>query len=312
MGMEKTDIGRVIITGASGFIGYSLVEKYLEAGYEVYAVVRENTSKMLGLKNESLTVVRCSLENIPDLEDKISARGFDAFIHMAWQGVAGCQACDLDIQLSNVRHACNAVTVADKLGCEKFIFAASIMEYEMMKLMETEIPAGLRNIYRTAKISAHYLTRIMANELKIKYNAVVISNVYGRGDVSDRFINSTLRKMLRGERVKFTKATQLYDFVYIDDAVKMIMGVTAAGTDNKNYYVGNMEPRMLKEYILDMRDCVDRNLELGFGESSEYVGVSLDYDEFDIRAVYSDLEIKPQYSFTEGVKRTIEWIEGNA
>ncbi len=308
----KKNYGRVVITGATGFIGHALVRKFLDLEYEVYAVVRENSSKILMINaNTNLKIVYCNLAHIGKLREKISCVGFDAFFHLAWQGVANEESLKVDIQLENVKYACDAVSVAHKLKCVKFIFASSIMEYEVMKLMETDIDAGSRNIYRTAKVAAHYMTRIVANELKIDYNAAIISNVYGKGEFSNRFINSTLRRMLKGERVKFTEATQLYDFIYIDDAVDMLMLILFKGKKNKNYYVGSMEPRILREYIYEMRNCIDETLELGIGESKEYIGVSLDYDEFDIMAGYHDLGFQPQYSFKEGIVDTIEWIKNS-
>lgn len=301
---------RVAITGATGFIGHALVRKFLDLGYEVYAIVRENSSKIsIFNANVNLKIIYCNLEHIRELEKKISCVGFDAFFHLAWQGVADEKSCDVDVQLKNAKYACDAVNVAHKLKCAKFIFAASIMEYEVMKLMETEMDAGLRNIYRTAKVTAHYMTRIVADKLDMDYNAAIISNVYGTGEISNRFVNSTLRRMLKGERVKFTEAKQLYDFIYIDDAADMLALIALKGRKNKNYYVGNMEPRVLREYIYEMRDCVDETLELGIGESEEYVGISLNYDEFDMKASHYDLGFRPKYTFKEGIGHTVEWIK---
>lgn len=305
----KKNCNRVIITGASGFIGFALVKKYLDLGYEVYALVRKDTSKIQLLNNDKLKVIHCDMEHFSLLDKKISVKGFDAFIHLAWQGVANEDSRNTDVQLANVIYSCDAIRVAKRIKCQKFIFAASIMEYEVIKLMETEIPADPRNIYRTAKIAAHYLTRIIANELSIEYNAVILSNVYGKGEISNRFINLTLRKMLKGEEIKFSAATQLYDFIYIDDAINMIICIAEKGVNNRNYYIGSMKPKVLKDYIFDMRDCVNTSSELKFGESHEYIGVSLNYDELDITAVYKDLDIVPLYSFKEGIMCTIDWLK---
>lgn len=305
----KKNFNRVIITGASGFIGFALVKKYLDLGYEVYALVRKNTSKMQLLNNDKLKVIYCDLEHVSLLDKKISVKGFDAFIHLAWQGVSNEDSRDINVQLANVRFSCDAIRTAKKIECQKFVFGASIMEYEVMKLMETELSADPRNIYRTAKIAAHYLTRIIASELAIEYNAAIISNVYGKGEISNRFINLTLRKMLKGEEIKFSAATQLYDFIYIDDAINMIVCIAEKGVNNRNYYIGSMKPRVLKDYIFDMRDCVNTSSELKFGESHEYVGISLNYDELDITAVYKDLNATPHYSFKEGIMCTIDWLK---
>lgn len=303
------NIKKVIITGATGFIGYALAEKLCRMQVEVWAVVRKNSNtipKLQGLGN--IKLVYCELNQYDELENLITDRGFDTFYHFAWQGVADQDAQNQDIQLANVKYACDAVQAAQKLRCRQFVFAASIMEYEVMKLMETDLKADKRNVYRTAKLTAHYMTKILADDLSLHYNAAVISNVFGRGEISNRFICSTLRKMLNGERVKFTEAKQIYDFVYIDDAVEMLILIAEKGINNKNYYIGSMEPRVLREFIYEIRECVDASLEIGIGKNKEYVGVSLDYDETDIKACYDDFGYVPKHSFKEGIKKTIEWM----
>lgn len=304
-------LNKVIVTGATGFIGFALVEKLSKMQVKVWAVVRENSKKLQGLQNlNNVEIVPCNLEHYDQLEQLIHEKNFDVFFHFAWQGVADRDSQDLEIQLSNVKYSCDAVYAAQKLSCCRFVFAASIMEYEVMKLMETVLIADKRNVYRTAKITAHYMTRTIANELKINYNAAIISNVFGKGETSNRFINSSLRNMLDGVRVKFTEAKQMYDFIYIDDAVEMLTLIAENGRKNKNYYIGSMEPRRLRDFIYEMRDCVDPSMEIGIGEYKEYIGVSLTYQEIDIKACYHDFGFVPRYSFQDGIRQTIEWMNG--
>lgn len=307
---NKRKLEKVIVTGATGFIGYALVEKLVSEHVKVYAIVRGNSNQIEKLyKLNGVEIIYCELSEVRKLKELLPQQGYDTFFHFAWQGVSNQDAKDLDVQLMNVKYACEAVKVAKALGCKHFIFAASIMEYEVMKLMETSLEVDQRNIYRTAKIAAHYMTRIVANSLSINYNAAIISNVFGRGEISNRFINSTLRKMLKGERTQYTKATQLYDFVYILDAVEMLQLIAEKGIANKNYYIGSMQPQVLKEYIYAIRNCVDEKLPLGIGENKEYVGVSLNYEEIDIYACRDDFGFEPKYTFEEGILQTIKWIQ---
>ena len=300
----------VVITGASGFLGFALTKRLAELGIIVNAVIRSNSinvNKFEGLGNVKL--IECNLDEMKRLTSLIPGCEVDAFYHFAWQGVSDKEAREEGIQLDNVKYACEAVKIAKELKAKKFIFASSIMEYEVVKLMETELAADKRNVYRVAKLTAHYLTRIIANDVGIEYNAANISNVFGIGEMSGRFINSTIRRMLKGERVQFTEAKQLYDFIYIDDAVEMLRLVGEKGQSNKSYYIGSMEPRVLRDYIYELKDCVDSTLELGIGENSDYIGVSLYYNEFEIDACKNDFQFKPKYTFKEGICKTVEWLK---
>lgn len=300
---------KAIVTGATGFIGFALVKRLVESGIKVYAVVREQSreiSKLIQLPD--VTVIGCNLADMEELPAKIQERQIDCFYHLAWQGVANEDSQNLEVQLANVKYSCDAVFAANELKCKRFVFPSSIMEYEVAKLMKTELNAQRRNIYRTAKIAATYMTRIEANNANILYNSAIISNVYGVGEISNRFINTTLRKFIRGEHASFTAAQQMYDFIYIEDAVRMLQLIGEKGVANRSYYIGNEKPRKLIEFIYEMRDCVDTQIKLGIGESKEYVGVSLDYTEVDTGTCYTDFQFQNEYSFTDGIKKTIEWI----
>ena len=48
----------------------------------------------------------------------------------------------------------------------------------------------------------------------------MISNIYGPGELSPRLVNTSIRKMLKGEHCAFSAGEQIYDFIYITDAAK--------------------------------------------------------------------------------------------
>ena len=115
--------------------------------------------------------------------------------------------------------------------------------------------------------------------------------------------------MLGGEHCSFSAGEQLYDFIYIDDATDAFIRLGDRGKLNRTYYIGSMNPRPLKEYLKEMRDCVDPKIEIGLGEL-EFKGVSLTYEEFDREALKRDTGFEPKTEFSEGIKKTIEWLIG--
>ncbi|MDE5873831.1 MAG: NAD-dependent epimerase/dehydratase family protein [Lachnospiraceae bacterium] len=55
--------------------------------------------------------------------------------------------------------------------------------------------------------------------------SAVISDIYGEGESSPRLINSSIRKLLNNEETSFSTGEQMYDFVYIEDAARMFVGL---------------------------------------------------------------------------------------
>ncbi len=297
---------KAIVTGATGFVGKWLVKDLLEQGDEVVVIVR---SKQRIPKEwiKKVHVVEATLEQYSSLENITELKKADLFFHLAWAGTAGMERANTYLQLMNVQYTCNAVRLSKKLGCSRFVNAGSIMEYEAMKYIPIDSSTpGAGNIYSTAKMTADFMAKTVANQEKVEYINIIISNIYGVGEFSARFLNSTLRKMIANEAIPLTSGQQLYDFIYVTDAVKQIIAAGKRGECNNSYYIGNAEQQSLRNYIIEMAAAIESRSELLFG-SVPYVGAMLNYQEFNTGKILS-LGVRPQISFAEGVRMVRDWI----
>jgi nucleoside-diphosphate-sugar epimerase len=300
---------KAIVTGANGFLGCALCNELSNQGIEVIAVVRNKNVDISKIQHiDNLKVVYCDLSNFKHLADVITERDADVLFHLAWAGSAGPLRGDIDVQLKNIQYTCDTVKACADLNCKKFVFAASIMEYEIETLMTSDDAPGINTLYCSAKVAADYMTRTLAGALGISYIRAVISNIYGPGEVSPRLINTSLRKLLSGEHCAFSPGEQIYDFIYITDAAKAFVALGRNGIANRTYYIGSQSPKPLKEFLCEMRDQVNPSLEIGLGEIP-FNGISLTYKEFDIFAVKNDTGFIPEVSFDEGITSTINWIK---
>lgn len=300
---------KVIVTGANGFVGYGLIKELVANDVEVYAVLRHEDGDVSRLEELSgVKIIYCDLEHIHSLDTMIDTRGFDVFYHFAWAGSAGPLRGDVAVQLDNVKFTCDAVRVSASLQCAKFVIASSIMEIECIDIMKTTLKPGFGNIYATGKLAAHYMARVVATDLAVDFIAATISNIYGVGELSPRLINTSIQKLQKGERASFSPGEQMYDFIYIDDAAKAFYAIGEKGKASKNYYIGTREPKPLKVFLEEMRDCVSPSAELGLGDF-EFNGVSLNYDEIPIYQLYEDTGFMPEVSFTQGIQLTATWIK---
>lgn len=302
---------KAIVTGANGFIGTALCRELSNQGISVIAVVRnkdENISNIVNL--DGLRIVYSDLSEFKNLHEKISDRDVDVLYHLAWVGSAGPLRGDADVQFNNIKYTCDTVEACSKINCKGFVFASSIMEYEIEAVMATDSTPGINTLYSSAKVSADYMARTIAGSLGVDYIRAVISNIYGPGELSPRLVNTSIRKLLNGEHCSFSAGEQTYDFIYIDDAAKTFVAIGEKGIANRTYYIGSQNPRPLKEFLCELRDQIDPNIEIGLGEIP-FNGVSLTYNEFNIHAVKEDTGFVPEMTFAEGVKNTVNWIKEN-
>lgn len=298
---------KAIVTGASGFLGKALVQELIEQGVEVIAVVRNEASSRQ-LKNYNTQVLVCPLDNYNNLPSLITDKDIDVFYHFAWEGTSGSDRGNVKLQLGNIQGTCDAVHAASKIGCNKFIFAGSIMEYEAIQYVPEDYSTpGIGYIYSTAKQTADFMAKTIANSLKLPYVTAIISNIYGVGERSTRLINTTIHKLINKEHMSFTHGEQLYDFLYITDAVRAFYLIGKNGKAFTSYYIGNPVPHPLNEFIVSIRNIVSKDIELHFGEIP-FNGALLNYTEFDTTKLYREFNFTPAVPFEEGIQKTLNWI----
>lgn len=302
---------RAIVTGASGFIGFHLVQELLRQDYEVLAVVRTpaGEEKINGLQNSRAYPVSCAFPDFRNLREAASGI-YDSFFHMAWDGVSGGKTKDVSVQMQNVESAVKAVELAKELHCKRFIGAGSIHETECMKAMEApERAEEPENYYKASKLAAHYYCESKAAERKIEFLWPRLTNTYGAGECSERLISSVIRQLLRGQSPALTDAGQLYNFIYITDAARAYRLIAERGRAFARYILGSETVKPLKEYLLELRSVVAANIELGFGEYP-FRGIRLNREDLYSEEFYRDTGFHTEISFAEGIQKTRDFIAG--
>lgn len=301
---------KVIITGANGFVGSNVCKELSGRGVKVYAVIKDENENIDSIKElAGVETVYCELSEIGSLPNKISDRDIDVFYHFAWVGSAGPLRCDEEVQLQNALWTAKALRTADEMNCKKSVNAGSIMEKETYTAVYTQnSKPGLPYIYGAGKLIARSICKPIANSLDIDLCWAVITNAYGAGEVSPRFVNSTIRKIIAGEPLQFTAATQNYDFIYIDDVAKAFAAIGEYGVANKEYTIGSGNARPLKEFILEMQRALAPEAAPIFGDVP-FTGVNMPLEAFDTTDIETDCHFKPSISFADGAKLTMDWIK---
>lgn len=297
----------VIITGADGFVGSYTTAYFLGQGARVLALGRKETPLRLH-PQENLTYLACDISESADLLKQIPAGVYDTFLHFAWEGSAGPKRTDRALQMANALTAAECVRTAAKLGCTRFVGAGSIMEYETEAVIHAQgAKPGMGYVYGMAKQVAHGLCKAVAAEAGIDFLWPMITNAYGPGETAPRFVNTTLRKILAGEPLQFTAATQNYDFVYVTDVAKAFYLVAKEGKPFHEYMIGSGNAGPLKGFIREMAAACAPEASLQFGDVP-FTGVDLPLSAFDTKQLERDCGFWPEVSFGEGTKKTMEWL----
>ena len=299
---------KVIITGADGFVGSYTVAHFLKEGKTVLALDMGAEPRRLE-PHPLLTYMQCDISDREVMLKDIPHNEYDTFIHFAWAGSAGTARIDYNLQMQNVLNTIECIKIAKELGCTRFVCAGSIMEYEAEAATHTQgTQPSMGYIYSIAKLTAHSMSKCVAAEIGIDLIWPMITNAYGVGEISPRFVNTTLRKIINGEPLQFTAATQNYDFVYVSDVAKAFYLVAERGKPFCEYMIGSGNARPLKNFILEMVGSCGPGSKLLFGDIP-FTGVNVPLSVFSTESVQKDCGFVPEVSFADGTRRTMEWLK---
>lgn len=299
---------RVIITGADGFVGSYTVQCFLDHGMEVLALDIIETPRRLKPR-DGLTYKCIDVSDPKQLFSAVEADYYDTFVHFAWAGSAGSQRTDYNLQMQNALNTVECMKTAKQLGCSRFVCAGSIMEREVEAAVhEQESRPGMGYIYGMGKLIAHCLCKSVASNIGIDLLWPMITNAYGVGELSPRFVNTTLRKIINNEPLQFTAGTQNYDFVYVTDVAKAFYAVAKDGVPFKEYIIGSGNARPLKEFILEMQQALAPEVTPLFGDVP-FTGTNMPLSAFDTTDIKNDCGFEPDVTFAEGTRMTMEWLK---
>lgn len=299
---------KVIVTGANGFVGSALVKELVKNDVEVLAMDMPGCNGNLPVCDK-VKFLPLALDNISSLKDLIDDRDFECFYHFAWAGSAGAARADTKLQLQNAQWTIECLRAAKEVGCKKFVAAGSIMEHETMAAaFAAGNKPGLGYIYGSGKLVAHTMAMSVAADIGIDLVWAEITNAYGVGELSPRMVNTTIRKVIKGEEPQFTAGTQNYDFVYIDDVAKAFYLIGKNGKPFNEYLIGSSNAKPLKEFLLEMKAAIAPDLNFIFGDIP-FTGINLPLEKYDCSKTEKDTGFKAQISFGEGCRRTMEWLK---
>ena len=312
---------RIVITGATGFIGSNLARVFLEHGDHVFALVRPGSRHRDALPvHDNLTTVECDLDHVPDCIPAIGRA--DAFLHLAWGGVNREEIDSPKVQARNVSGSLDCVRTAARLGCTVFMDAGSRVEYGAVEgMMQEDVECHPVNQYGKAKLEFYQKAAPLCGELNMNYYHLRFFSVYGYGDHPWSIISTLVRDLRQNKRVSLSACRHQWNFMYIEDAVQAVYELYRQAV--------NEEPGLKKDNlrspisaIVNIASQDTRPLRSFVEEIHDIVGFkgTLEYGTF-VQAKEGALSIRPditrlkrltggrwqeRYTFRQGIEETIE------
>lgn len=327
---------KILVTGASGFIGSFIVEEALRRGMDTWAAVR-GSSKCDFLQDGRIHFIELNLSSQSQLEEQLHGHQFDYVVHAA--GVTKCLN-DSDffkINTEGTKNLVNAI-LSLQMPVKRFVYVSSLSIFGAIRetqpykeILESDTPMPNTN-YGRSKLQAE----LWLDSLRASFPYVILrpTGVYGPRE-RDYFM---MAKSIR-QHTDFAVGFRQQDitFVYVLDVVQAVFLACEKGQTGRKYFLSDGQVYQSATFSNLIRK------ELGnpwwirvtapiwllrvitfFGDKIGHITgkiSALNNDKFhilkqrnwrcDIGPARRELGYEPQYTLTEGVPLTIKWYKEN-
>ena len=327
---------KILITGASGFIGSFIVEEAIRRGFETWAAVRRSSSKAY-LQDARIHFVELNLSSKEQLVEQLRDKHFDYVVHAA--GVTKCLH-KQDFARINTEGTKNLVDALLEVGMplKRFVFVSSLSIFGAIKeqqpyeeIRETDTPQP-NTAYGMSKLAAEQYLAQQAS--RVPYIIVRPTGVYGPRE-KDYFIMAKSIQQHSDFAVGFKR--QDITFVYVKDVVQAIFLALDKGQNGRKYFLSDGQVYQSETFSNLIHEALGRpwwirikapiwvlRVVTFFGE---YIGrmtgkvTALNNDKYhilrqrnwrcDIQPAIDELGYQPEYDLARGVKETIKWYQDN-
>jgi nucleoside-diphosphate-sugar epimerase len=297
---------RVLLTGASGFIGSHVARLAVGEGHEVTALVRPGSSlhRLEDVRDE-LQLLEGDLHDAPALEKPLGAADFDACLHLAWYAEPGGKCLWAHENLDCLTGSLAFVRVLRAIDCPRLVIAGTSVEYDTSSGYVSETSAiRPANLYAAAK-HALFLTASKVDVGGWSVATARIFSVYGPWEDRRRLVPFVISKLLAGAPCELTRGEQIRDYSHVEDAAAALWAIAkspARGPVN----VASSKPVSVASIAERIGDILGRRELLRFG-ARESPPDDPPFLVANTDRLRHDVGWTPRYDLDSGLADTVAW-----
>jgi nucleoside-diphosphate-sugar epimerase len=297
-----TSTKKVLITGATGFIGRCCLPLLVSKGYEVHAV-RCNSDEVT---EKGVVWHQADLLDSSQVSALVTRVRPSHLLHFAWITTPR----EFWGSLQNIRWVQSTLHLLETFaanGGERVVIAGSCAEYDWKfhRCSEFETPLAPATLYGASKHAVQCLLQAFAWRVKLSAAWGRMFFLYGPNEHPNRLVAYVIRKLLQGEQAFCPTGDRIRDFLYVHDiadAFVMLLNSDISGPVN----IASGQAVTVKDLVLKIAQLLERPELVQFGS------LSSPHDEpealvADVNRLRFELGWSQRWSLVEGLEETISW-----
>jgi dolichol-phosphate mannosyltransferase len=305
---------RVLVTGASGFVGANLARRLLDEGHGVHLVLRAN-HKPWRLEDirKDVAVYEADLTDRESLQKAMNKARPEWVFHLAAHGAYPDQT-DLDQMIAtNVQGTANLLRSAERVSVEAFVNSGSSSEYGYKDHAPSEDELTEPNShYAVTKVAATHLCRLAGQRESSRVITLRLYSIYGPYEEPRRLVPTLIVQGMAGKLPPLVNPDVARDYVHVDDACEAFLKAAATPKQQPGvvYNVGSGVQTTLRQIVDAARRLLEVQAVPKWGSMPDR---SWDTNVWvsDPSRIMRDLGWTPKLDLESGLLKTIDWFKLN-
>ncbi len=312
---------KFIVVGSNSFTGSHFVRRLLRKGHDVLAISRSDQLDKVYLAYSDISdKKKFKFEKInintdtKRLRMSISSFQPNYIVNFAAQSMVGQSwESPLDWFNTNVLGTIGLIDIAKDLSSLSLFVQISTPEVYgsvMYPVKEDQIFSP-STPYAVSRASSDMYLHALGKATNFPFLITRSSNVYGPGQRLYRLIPKLITKIRKGEKFQLEgDGSSLRSFLYIDDVISGIIKAINLGSPGHTFHFSTNEQVSIVSIVKKICHYMGVDFEKNVEYVPDRVGKDMVYD-LDSYKSNTLLDWKPQISLTQGIKKTVSWIENN-
>jgi nucleoside-diphosphate-sugar epimerase len=302
---------RIILTGATGFVGANLARKLLKEDHEVHILVRPGYFPWrIQTIRDNLYIHEVEFLDKPKLEAVVNKIRPDWVFHLAAYGTYSWQTDLTQMIQTNILGTINLVEACLQTGFDTFINTGSSSEYGFKAGAPTEAEWLEPNShYAVTKASATLFCRYTAQSRSVRLFTLRLYSAFGPYEDPKHLMPTLIRYGLMGKLPPLVNPDTARDYVYIDDVIAAYMLAAAKPKQESGvvYNIGSGIQTSLREVVQVARQVFGITLEPEWGTMPQRLWDTNSWVANSQKA-QNELGWSPRFTFEQGFRKMVELV----